>query len=304
MEDKHDASSMASKAPGGGEDEEVVDLLATLKCSDLQPFHFDREAGRWIQGDRHLWKGEEGGEEGPVGKMMRDKRRLVFVTYNVWFGTRRETKEQLQPRFSALFRIVASKDPDVVCFQEMTTNIIALLMEQEWVRERYWITDTDEACTFLGYGVLMLSKLPYRRLLYTPRLPFPSFPVRCRPPRPARASVLYLLALLFNLYIIYQFAAKRKYNIFNPLKILPHFFDSRIPSDCLFRFGFIYLFISLHSLRQLTWTPTEIACRSCPHSLDGSCWWPSSESADRASRSPRRIWRCAFAFVECACAAT
>jgi endonuclease/exonuclease/phosphatase family metal-dependent hydrolase len=82
----------------------------------------------------------------------------------VWFGTRRETKEELRPRFTALFKIVESKDADVVCFQEMTTNIIALLMEQEWIRQRYWITDTDEARTFLGYGVLMLSKLPYKHL--------------------------------------------------------------------------------------------------------------------------------------------
>ncbi len=137
-------------------DAEVVDLLATLKCTELQPYKWDNDLGKWKQGDYSLKASMDGGDV--------KKRKLVFVTYNVWFGTRRETKEELRPRFTALFKIVESKDADVVCFQEMTTNIIALLMEQEWIRQRYWITDTDEARTFLGYGVLMLSKLPYKHL--------------------------------------------------------------------------------------------------------------------------------------------
>ena len=137
-------------------DAEVVDLLATLKCTELQPYKWDNDLGKWKQGDYSLKASMDGGDV--------KKRKLVFVTYNVWFGTRRETKEELRPRFTALFKIVESKDADVVCFQEMTTNIIALLMEQQWIRQRYWITDTDEARTFLGYGVLMLSKLPYKHL--------------------------------------------------------------------------------------------------------------------------------------------
>jgi hypothetical protein len=156
-------------------DTEVVDLLATLKCTELQPYKWDNDLGKWKQGDYSLkaaasnsampsTAGGEGVSNANGGMEDVKKRKLVFVTYNVWFGTRRETKEELRPRFTALFKIVESKDADVVCFQEMTTNIIALLMEQEWIRQRYWITDTDEARTFLGYGVLMLSKLPYKHL--------------------------------------------------------------------------------------------------------------------------------------------
>lgn len=145
-----------AEQPSDRVDGEVVDLLATLKCTELQPYKWDNDLGKWKQGDYSLKTSMDGGDV--------KKRKLVFVTYNVWFGTRRETKEELRPRFTALFKIVESKDADVVCFQEMTTNIIALLMEQEWIRQRYWITDTDEARTFLGYGVLMLSKLPYKHL--------------------------------------------------------------------------------------------------------------------------------------------
>jgi len=132
-------------------DREVLNLLSNLKCTELLPYKFDPEIGKWRQGD-HSYAGDL------------TKTRLTFVTYNVWFGTRRETKEELRPRFAALFKIVESKEADVVCFQEMTANIIALLMEQEWIQQRYWITDTDETRTFLGYGVLMLSKLPYKTL--------------------------------------------------------------------------------------------------------------------------------------------
>jgi len=144
-------------------DREVLDLLSNLKCTELQPYKFDPEIGKWRQGD-HSYAGDL------------TKTRLTFVTYNVWFGTRRETKEELRPRFAALFKIVESKEADVVCFQEMTANIIALLMEQEWIQQRYWITDTDETRTFLGYGVLMLSKLPYKTLRSSTPPPPRGFP--------------------------------------------------------------------------------------------------------------------------------
>jgi len=83
---------------------------------------------------------------------------LKVVTYNVWFGTRKESVQELLPRLTALFGIVAQYSPDVVCLQEMTKPILDILLQQSWVREHYWVSDQDIEVG--RYKVVMLSRLP------------------------------------------------------------------------------------------------------------------------------------------------
>lgn len=42
---------------------------------------------------------------------------LEIVTYNIWFGTRMETVEEIKPRITELMSIVRSKNPHIICLQ-------------------------------------------------------------------------------------------------------------------------------------------------------------------------------------------
>jgi len=68
---------------------------------------------------------------------------------------------------SKLFEIIAATEADVICLQEMVRNILELLLEEEWVRKNYFISDSTGA-TFESYGVLLLSKFPINNLSLYP----------------------------------------------------------------------------------------------------------------------------------------
>jgi hypothetical protein len=42
---------------------------------------------------------------------------MAVVTYNIWFGTRMESVEEIAPRITGLMDIVQSKKPDIICLQ-------------------------------------------------------------------------------------------------------------------------------------------------------------------------------------------
>jgi tyrosyl-DNA phosphodiesterase 2 len=83
---------------------------------------------------------------------------LTFVTYNVWFG-----KYYFKERCEALLKIVRDCDADVIGLQEVTPNFLKIVLKQEWVRDRYYISDAT-GVTVQGYGVLLLSRIPIRRM--------------------------------------------------------------------------------------------------------------------------------------------
>ncbi|CAF1492393.1 unnamed protein product [Rotaria sordida] len=73
------------------------------------------------------------------------------ITYNIWFS------ENYQPiRFNSLCDILNKSQAQIIGLQEMTTNILQQLLLQEFVQERYYLSDVDGR-TFTGwYGVLLL----------------------------------------------------------------------------------------------------------------------------------------------------
>lgn len=85
---------------------------------------------------------------------MRTASTISLVTWNVWFSAR-----DFEPRFRALLDVVRSRDPDVVCFQEIIPESLELLLDEPWVRSRYALSDTTGE-SFDSYGVVMLSRLP------------------------------------------------------------------------------------------------------------------------------------------------
>jgi len=63
-------------------------------------------------------------------------------------------------RRDALFTELARRRPDVVALQEVTPELLDVLLEQPWLRDGWQISST----ALLQYDVLLLSRQPIRKL--------------------------------------------------------------------------------------------------------------------------------------------
>ena len=90
-----------------------------------------------------------------------DRDELTVSTFNIWFNT-----FFADQRYRAIAQLLSRDMPDVMVFQEVTPAPLAVFLAQPWIREHYRcaaVTGGD-----LGsYGMLMLSRLPIRRVTYT-----------------------------------------------------------------------------------------------------------------------------------------
>ncbi|MCT7662106.1 endonuclease/exonuclease/phosphatase family protein [Mycobacterium deserti] len=110
---------------------------------------FDPESGRWV--------GCNGG-----GSVDRDE--LTVSTYNVWFDSK-----CADLRFRHIAELLSRDSPDVMVFQEVTAEALKVFLAQRWIRDDYAcaaVVDDEVG----KYGMLLLSRLPIRRVVYT-RLP-------------------------------------------------------------------------------------------------------------------------------------
>ena len=79
---------------------------------------------------------------------------ISCITYNVWFDEK--AKEE---RAQALLDIVLSKNPDIICFQEVTASFLKIILENDEIRKQYCCSDTSLYRSITPYGVVMLCKL-------------------------------------------------------------------------------------------------------------------------------------------------
>jgi endonuclease/exonuclease/phosphatase family metal-dependent hydrolase len=81
-----------------------------------------------------------------------------LLTWNTWFGHRR-----FRERSAALLDELAWRSPDVVALQEVTPELVKLLVEHPFVRVHYQLSDVDSSTfdAYAGYGVMLLSKQPF-----------------------------------------------------------------------------------------------------------------------------------------------
>jgi tyrosyl-DNA phosphodiesterase 2 len=89
---------------------------------------------------------------------------LSLATFNVWFN-----EYFADQRYRAIADVLAHAVPDVMVFQEVTPDALAVFLAQPWIRVRY------RCASVIGgdlgnYGMLVLSRLPVSRVTYT-RLP-------------------------------------------------------------------------------------------------------------------------------------
>jgi len=85
------------------------------------------------------------------------QKEFTVLSWNVWFGMRNRG-----PRMDALGKVVQECDPDLIAFQEITADIMALITSQKWAKE-YYVTDPEAKLVEknLGYGNVMLSKMRF-----------------------------------------------------------------------------------------------------------------------------------------------
>lgn len=94
----------------------LQDFLLEHKPIDLNPQIY--KDGQWVK--------VEPKETEEVMESAQGIESLEIVTYNIWFGTRMETVEEIRPRISGLMSIVQSKNPHIICLQGFTFPFILL----------------------------------------------------------------------------------------------------------------------------------------------------------------------------------
>ncbi|GAA0160005.1 hypothetical protein LIER_16660 [Lithospermum erythrorhizon] len=82
---------------------------------------------------------------------------LKIMTYNVWF---REDLE-LYRRMSALGELIQLHSPDIICFQEVTSDIYDIFKGTSWWKTYSCSVPRDKASTS-AYFCMQLSRLPVR----------------------------------------------------------------------------------------------------------------------------------------------
>lgn len=78
-----------------------------------------------------------------------------LLTYNVWFGG-----HMFEERRAALIAELERRKPDVICLQEVTKELLDVVIELPWIERAYTLSDIE---LLQGYDVVMLSRLPVRR---------------------------------------------------------------------------------------------------------------------------------------------
>lgn len=107
---------------------------------------FDAVTGRWHPGD--AWP-----------RSVPDT--LVLTTFNVWFDPFHARR-----RYQAVADVLAPLEPDVMVFQEVTAPALDVLLAQPWIRASYVAASVTGRRTG-NYGMLILSRLPLRRVAHT-----------------------------------------------------------------------------------------------------------------------------------------
>lgn len=84
---------------------------------------------------------------------------ITLLTYNVWF-----MPFGYLERSKALLEIIRSCDADIIGLQEVRPELLEMILEQDWVRKDYLVSDFQGKTLGLN-GVLLLSRLPIRSLV-------------------------------------------------------------------------------------------------------------------------------------------
>jgi tyrosyl-DNA phosphodiesterase 2 len=89
---------------------------------------------------------------------------LSVSTFNIWFDPYFAAE-----RYQAIANLLAADPPDVMVFQEVTNEALAVFLVQPWIRQHY-LSAAITSRRVGTYGMLLLSRVPVSGVTYT-RLP-------------------------------------------------------------------------------------------------------------------------------------
>ncbi|XP_051194632.1 uncharacterized protein [Lolium perenne] len=155
----------AAARPAEVDDADALDLSAIAGAAFLPLRGCSRKRARAAspdavvdEGARSDQKEETAAEKEEVNAEAHlDKKTIKVMTYNLWF---REDLE-LSKRMKAIGDLIQHHDPDLICFQEVTSNIYQLLQKSGWWQE-YKCTLSDNLAMYMDrpYFCMQMSKLP------------------------------------------------------------------------------------------------------------------------------------------------
>ena len=88
------------------------------------------------------------------------KSTLKFITYNLWFND-----YNWENRINEIISIIAKKDPDVICLQEVTDNFMNKLKNSEFIRNNYYITIIPDQLRS-WYDIAILTKFACKAYMF------------------------------------------------------------------------------------------------------------------------------------------
>jgi tyrosyl-DNA phosphodiesterase 2 len=87
------------------------------------------------------------------------RKTLKFLSFNVWFN-----EYNWDIRIKEILKIVEAKNPDVICFQEITKDFFKMILNTDNIKEKYYITAAPYEMRN-WYDIIILSK--YKCKSYT-----------------------------------------------------------------------------------------------------------------------------------------
>ncbi|MFY0570459.1 RNA repair domain-containing protein [Archangium lansingense] len=118
------------------------------------PLHrYDPRANAWVE------------METPVGaEALPSPAELTVATFNVLFDLYDPELLASHRRTAATISLLRSVDADLIALQEVTAPFLRALLEKQWVREHYFVSEGPNASTVEPYGQVLLSRFPFASL--------------------------------------------------------------------------------------------------------------------------------------------
>ena len=126
---------------------------AAPRFTPLPSHRYDARANAWVEAEQ------------PVASDARSApAELTVATFNVLFDLYDPELLATHRRTAATISLLRSVDADVIALQEVTAPFLRALLEKQWVREHYFVSDGPEASTVEPYGQVLLSRYPFASL--------------------------------------------------------------------------------------------------------------------------------------------
>ncbi|WPB79650.1 poly(A) polymerase [Archangium violaceum] len=126
---------------------------AAPRFTPLPLYRYDARANAWIEV-----------EESVSTEVQPAPTDLTFATFNVLFDLYDPELLATHRRTAATISLLRSVDADVIALQEVTAPFLRALLEKQWVREHYFVSDGPDASTVEPYGQVLLSRYPFASL--------------------------------------------------------------------------------------------------------------------------------------------